>query len=137
MRAARTAWTVAGTRMLYFAVAGAVAAVGIIIMALVSANRTVRIQAWLGNCDFATDPCYQPQHGLYALASGGWWGLGLGQSRQKWSYIPEAENDFIFTILGEELALGLDHLHQLVLGLLAGQSETVCVGSTQQERGMR
>jgi cell division protein FtsW len=107
----------AGTRMLYFAVAGAVAAVGVIIMALVSGNRTVRIQAWLGNCDFATDPCYQPQHGLYALASGGWWGLGLGQSRQKWSYIPEAENDFIFTILGEELGL-VGAL--LVIALFAG-----------------
>jgi cell division protein FtsW len=107
----------AGTRLLYFAVAGAVAAVGVVIMALVSANRTVRIQAWLGNCDFATDPCYQPQHGLYALASGGWWGLGLGQSRQKWSYIPEAENDFIFTILGEELGL-VGAL--LVLALFAG-----------------
>ncbi|MDI3331785.1 MAG: putative lipid II flippase FtsW [Micrococcus sp.] len=107
----------AGTRLLYFAVAGAVAAVGVIIMALVSSNRTVRIQAWLGNCDFATDPCYQPQHGLYALASGGWWGLGLGQSRQKWSYIPEAENDFIFTILGEELGL-VGAL--LVLALFAG-----------------
>ncbi|WP_305764213.1 putative lipid II flippase FtsW [Citricoccus sp. SGAir0253] len=95
----------AGTRLLYFAVAGAVALLAAVVMALVSANRTVRIQAWLGNCDFATDPCYQPQHGLYALASGGWWGLGLGQSRQKWSYIPEAENDFIFTILGEELGL--------------------------------
>jgi cell division protein FtsW len=107
----------AGTRLFYFAVAGAVAAVGVIIMALVSANRTVRIQAWLGNCEFATDPCYQPQHGLYALASGGWWGLGLGQSRQKWSYIPEAENDFIFTILGEELGL-VGAL--LVIGLFAG-----------------
>ncbi len=107
----------AGTRLLYFAVAGAVAAVAVIIMALVSANRTVRIQAWLGNCDFATDPCYQPQHGLYALASGGWWGLGLGQSRQKWSYIPEAENDFIFTILGEELGL-VGAL--LVIALFAG-----------------
>ena len=107
----------AGTRLLYFGVAGAVAAVGAIVMALFSANRAVRIQAWLGNCDFATDPCYQPQHGLYALASGGWWGLGLGQSRQKWSYIPEAENDFIFTILGEELGL-VGAL--LVIGLFAG-----------------
>jgi cell division protein FtsW len=107
----------AGTRLFYFMVAGALAAVAAIIMALVSANRTVRIQAWLGNCDFATDPCYQPQHGLYALASGGWWGLGLGQSRQKWSYIPEAENDFIFTILGEELGL-VGAL--LVIALFAG-----------------
>ncbi len=108
----------AGTRLTYFAVAGGVAAVGAVILALASGNRSSRIQAWLGqNCDHYTDPCYQSDHGMYALASGGWWGVGLGQSRQKWSYIPEAENDFIFTILGEELGL-VGAL--LVLALFAG-----------------
>ena len=96
----------AGTRLTYFAIAGGVAAVGAVVLALASGNRSTRIQAWLGqNCDHYTDPCYQSDHGMFALASGGWWGVGLGQSRQKWSYIPEAENDFIFTILGEELGL--------------------------------
>src|SRR6185312_11913917 len=47
----------------------------------------------------------QAQQGLFALASGGWFGVGLGQSRQKWSHIPEAQNDFIFAVLGEELGL--------------------------------
>jgi cell division protein FtsW len=42
---------------------------------------------------------------LYGLASGGWFGVGLGQSRQKYSWIPEAHNDFIFAIIGEELGL--------------------------------
>ncbi|NUL48025.1 putative lipid II flippase FtsW [Cellulosimicrobium funkei] len=107
----------AGTKLRYFLVAGGVGALAAVILALTSANRAVRIQAWLGECGFPTDPCYQPQHGMYALASGGWWGVGLGQSRQKWSYIPEAENDFIFTILGEELGL-VGTL--LVVGLFAG-----------------
>jgi cell division protein FtsW len=40
---------------------------------------------------------------MAALASGSWWGEGLGQSRQKYNYLPEAHNDFIFAILGEEL----------------------------------
>jgi cell division protein FtsW len=44
-------------------------------------------------------------HALWALASGGWWGLGLGESRQKWFWLPEAHNDFIFAIIGEELGL--------------------------------
>src|SRR5699024_2853699 len=51
------------------------------------------------------DPCYQYEQGIFALASGGWFGVGLGQSRQKWSYIPEAGNDLIFSVLGEELGL--------------------------------
>jgi cell division protein FtsW len=46
---------------------------------------------------------YQAIQSLYALGSGGFFGLGLGQSRQKWLYIPEAQNDFIFAIIGEEL----------------------------------
>lgn len=95
-----------GVRLKLFAVAGVIGAIGAILMVLVSGNRMTRIYAWLGlNCD--TDPaaCYQSTQGLYALASGGWWGVGLGQSRQKWNYIPEASNDFIFTILGEELGL--------------------------------
>ncbi|WP_313823552.1 putative lipid II flippase FtsW [Citricoccus sp.] len=107
----------AGTKLRYFLMAGGIGALGAVIMALTSANRAVRIQAWLGNCEFPTEPCYQPDHGMYALASGGWWGVGLGQSRQKWSYIPEAENDFIFTILGEELGLAGT---LLVIGLFAG-----------------
>lgn len=46
---------------------------------------------------------YQAIQSLYALGSGGLFGTGLGQSRQKWLYIPEAQNDFIFAIIGEEL----------------------------------
>ena len=48
---------------------------------------------------------WQPAHGLYALASGGWFGEGLGASRQKWGDLPEAHTDFIFAVLGEELGL--------------------------------
>ena len=73
-------------------------------MALTSANRMGRIQTWLGGC---TDPdkCFQTIHGQYALADGGWWGVGLGASREKWSWLPAAHNDFIFAIIGEELGL--------------------------------
>ncbi|WP_449372494.1 putative lipid II flippase FtsW [Arthrobacter psychrolactophilus] len=82
--------------------AGAVAAV---ILAAVSGNRTARLSGWLGNCNDTDGLCDQAQNGLYALASGGWFGVGLGQSRQKWSWIPEAHNDFIFAIIGEEFGL--------------------------------
>nr|WP_210768575.1 putative lipid II flippase FtsW [Arthrobacter sp. E3] len=79
--------------------------VSAIVMAAISGNRTARLSGWLGNCNDGQGLCDQAQNGLYALASGGWFGVGLGQSRQKWSWIPEAHNDFIFAIIGEELGL--------------------------------
>ncbi|MFQ4150436.1 putative lipid II flippase FtsW [Arthrobacter sp. LAPM80] len=76
-----------------------------LVLAVFSGNRTARLSGWMGNCNDGLGLCDQAQNGLYALASGGWFGVGLGQSRQKWSWIPEAHNDFIFAILGEELGL--------------------------------
>ena len=96
-----------GVRKKVFGVAGILAAVGALILALTSGNRVSRISSWLGagSADDSQGVGYQALHGQYALASGGWFGVGLGQSRQKWNWIPEAHNDFIFTILGEELGL--------------------------------
>lgn len=94
-----------GMRTIYLLGTAAAGLVLVVIATLTSSNRMLRIDAWLGNCDHPTDPCYQYEQGIFALASGGWFGVGLGQSRQKWSYIPEAGNDFIFTVLGEELGL--------------------------------
>ena len=51
------------------------------------------------------DDCWQIEHGWEALASGGVFGVGLGNSTAKWSWLPEADNDFIFAIIGEELGL--------------------------------
>ena len=48
---------------------------------------------------------YQTRNSLYAIGSGGIWGLGLGQSRQKYMYIPEVQNDFVFAVVCEELGL--------------------------------
>ncbi|WP_406830338.1 putative lipid II flippase FtsW [Pedococcus sp. KACC 23699] len=76
-----------------------------VLMTVTSSNRLGRFDVWLGK---DTDPygaARQPLHGRYALADGGWWGVGLGASREKWSWLPEAHNDFIFAILGEELGL--------------------------------
>ncbi|WP_144792805.1 putative lipid II flippase FtsW [Kocuria palustris] len=79
-------------------------------------HRIGRVQSWLtGDCDPSAG-CYQAMHGLSALATGGWWGVGLGQSRSKYNYVPEAHNDFIFAIIGEELGL-LGTV--LILGLFA------------------
>ena len=53
-------------------------------------HRMERVTSWLtGDCDPSAG-CYQAMHGLSALATGGWWGVGLGQSRSKYNYVPEA-----------------------------------------------
>ncbi|MFA3874403.1 putative lipid II flippase FtsW [Streptomyces sp. MMCC 100] len=70
-----------------------------------SPNRMARL-----NCLGATDPgpgdsCWQAVHGIYALASGGLFGSGLGASVEKWGQLPEAHTDFIFAVTGEELGL--------------------------------
>ncbi|MGX0887073.1 cell division protein FtsW [Kocuria rhizophila] len=86
--------------------AGSVLAVGGgLVLIAIAPHRLDRITGWLfGDCG-ATDACWQAQQGLNALATGGWWGVGLGQSRLKYNYVPEAHNDYIFSIIGEELGL--------------------------------
>ncbi|WP_299164982.1 putative lipid II flippase FtsW [uncultured Arthrobacter sp.] len=96
----------AGAPIKMFTVVGLLGIAGAFGAILLNSTRSTRIQAWLRlNCDSATDPCFQTNQGLFALASGGWWGVGIGQSRQKWNWIPEAHNDFIFAIIGEEFGL--------------------------------
>ena len=58
---------------------------------------------WLHPEDYASGDGYQTIQALYAIGSGGLFGVGLGQSRQKYLYIPEPHNDFIFAVLAEEL----------------------------------
>ncbi|PNI08035.1 putative lipid II flippase FtsW [Arthrobacter sp. AFG7.2] len=97
----------AGAPLYLFGVAGLVAVAGTAVMAVTSSNRMCRITSWWTgqSCADGVDANYQATNGLYGLASGGWFGVGLGQSRQKYSWIPEAHNDFIFAIIGEELGL--------------------------------
>ncbi len=91
-------------------IASAIIAIGAIGYAFASTSdsRTDRINAWLQGCsnesDFAKD-CWQTVHGWWAMASGGIFGSGLGASRAKWNWLPEADNDFIFAIIGDELGL--------------------------------
>ncbi|MCC8029108.1 MAG: putative lipid II flippase FtsW [Lachnospiraceae bacterium] len=79
-----------------------VAAAGIFI--LTQSYRSGRIMAWLHPEEYP-DEAYQTLQGLYAIGSGGLFGKGLGASIQKLSYVPEAQNDFIFSIICEELGL--------------------------------
>jgi cell division protein FtsW len=75
-------------------------------MAILSPNRMARIMSFLNeNCTDYTNACWQPLHGKWALANGGIFGVGLGQSKAKWSWLPAADNDYIFAIIGEELGM--------------------------------
>lgn len=65
--------------------------------------RVGRVETWLHTEEYAQNKGYQTMQGLYAIGSGGPFGVGLGNSTQKYSYVPAAHNDFIFAILVEEL----------------------------------
>jgi cell division protein FtsW len=67
--------------------------------------RRARVLAFLDPWADPLNTGYQTIQSLMAMGSGGWFGLGLGASRQKWSYIPNAHTDFIYAILGEEMGL--------------------------------
>ncbi|MGP5394831.1 putative lipid II flippase FtsW [Arthrobacter rhombi] len=97
--------------------------------ALLSPNRLMRLLSW-ANCAEGAELCRQGLQGQYALASGGWWGVGLGQSRQKWHWIPEGHTDFIFAILGEELGLLGSLAVLLLFGVLAVAIHKVSLRTT-------
>ncbi len=96
-----------GTRLIWFGISAAVGAAGAL-SALVMVKKLVpyaagRIQTWLNPWADASDAGHQTVQGLLAIGSGGFWGVGLGNSRQKHLYVPEPQNDFIFSIIAEEL----------------------------------
>ena len=108
----------AGVPLRIFAVAGAAAGAGVVALVASSENRMTRIFSMFSDSCDVTAECYQTLHGQWGLATGGWWGVGLGASREKWSYLPEAHNDFIFAIIGEELGLVGTLLVLALFGLL-------------------
>ncbi|WP_448071706.1 peptidoglycan glycosyltransferase FtsW [Georgenia yuyongxinii] len=111
------AYFVAGLPLRWFGVAGVLGAGATAFFVALSDSRVARVMSFLGATE--ADPTgvgFQTRHGLWGLGTGGVSGIGLGASREKWSYLPEAQNDFIFAILGEELGL-LGTL--VVLGLFA------------------
>ncbi|MFT8592222.1 MAG: putative peptidoglycan glycosyltransferase FtsW [Bifidobacterium sp.] len=100
------AFLVGGFSMWLLFSMSALAAVGIVfVFVFGSTNRMNRILAAYLPCNAESSQgvCYQSIHSMYAMASGGLTGVGLGNSREKWNYLPEAHNDFIFAVIGEEL----------------------------------
>ncbi|MGP4042712.1 putative lipid II flippase FtsW [Streptomyces sp. 2A115] len=97
-------WLAGAPTRLFAGVLAIAATIGVLLIKT-SPNRMARL-----SCIGATEPgpgdsCWQAVHGIYALASGGLFGSGLGASVEKWGQLPEAHTDFIFAVTGEELGL--------------------------------
>ncbi|MER3386761.1 MAG: putative lipid II flippase FtsW [Microcella pacifica] len=97
----------AGAPLRRLAAMAGVVAVGGVLFALSSSSRSSRIDVWLNGCrpEDYEGSCWQVVHGTWALGSGGVFGVGLGNSAAKWSWLPHAETDFIFAVIGEELGM--------------------------------
>jgi cell division protein FtsW len=98
---------VSGLRLGIFGIALSVGLLGLASAILIEPYRVERLMVFLN--PFAEDQYklygWQPAHSLLGLASGGFFGVGLGASRQKWGNLAEAHTDFIFSVIGEELGL--------------------------------
>ena len=96
---------VAGAPIFYVVPLVVVGAGTAVVAALSEDYRRARILAFLDPWKDPLNTGYQTIQSLIALGSGGWLGVGLGASRQKWMYIPNAHTDFIYAILGEEMGV--------------------------------
>lgn len=115
-----------GHRVILLGVAGAIAAVA---LALVADYRMDRIAGFLDPWSNASAEGYQLIQGYYALGDGGIFGVGLGASRARWFYLPNAHTDFIFAIIGEELGLVGATAIVIAYLLLAGSGFRIAVRS--------
>ena len=97
-------WVVGAPMRLFVAMMSAVVA-GVSYLAISEPYRLQRLLNFGHPFKDCLNTGWQACQGIYGLGAGGWWGVGLGSSRQKWGYLPEAHTDFIFAIIGEELGL--------------------------------
>jgi cell division protein FtsW len=95
----------AGAPLRVFAGFAAVGAVAVWVLSLAAPYRMERILSWLDPGSDRLGFGWQVTQGQYALGTGGFWGVGLGASREKWGTLPEAHTDFIYPVIGEELGL--------------------------------
>ena len=113
-------WT-AGSPVSVFTAIGILVGAGGGLLAVTEPYRLARLTGFTNPCAVAKaqDLGYQACQGLFALSSGGWFGLGLGASREKFGYLPNQYTDYIFAIIGEELGL-LGTMTVLVLFAVLG-----------------
>ena len=92
-----------GARLVWFVAAGLISGGAIAVLLTMFPYASTRIMTWRDPFSSTSDEGYQIVQSLYTIGSGGLSGLGIGQSRQKYLYLPEEHNDFIFSVVCEEL----------------------------------
>lgn len=98
----------AGVRIWVFALMFVVGVAGILALIMLpwASYRIDRLTVFVDPSQASrTSEAYQYFHGLYAIANGGWFGVGLGEGRMKWGWLPNGHNDFIFAVIAEELGV--------------------------------
>lgn len=96
------AFMISGFPLKWMAAGAGVLAALVGVLVISSPNRLNRVLAAYQPCTDLQGVCFQSTHAKYALAEGGLLGVGLGNSREKWNYLPAAHTDFIYAIIGEE-----------------------------------
>lgn len=96
---------VAGAKLSHFLIIGIPAVIAVALAIFTSPYRLARVVSFLDPFADKQGDGYQVVQSLYAIGSGGIFGVGLGQSRQKYQSLPEPQNDFVFSVLAEELGL--------------------------------
>jgi cell division protein FtsW len=117
-----------GTRFVYLFVSLGMAVGGALALVLTTGYRARRLMAFLDPFQDANNTGYQLVQSLYALGLGGFSGVGVGASRQKMFYLPEAHNDFIIAVLGEEMGFIGITLVMLLFALLFWRCYRVIMG---------
>ena len=94
-----------GVKLRLFIIPVILGVLSVLALALTSEDRMRRITAVCSDMSDYEKNCYQSIHGMWGMATGGIFGVGLGNSQEKYGWLPAAGNDFIFAIVGEELGL--------------------------------
>lgn len=95
----------AGARLWHILLMGMPAVIGLVYLVIQRPNRVQRLLTFMNPEADPQGAGYQPVQSLLTIASGGWWGRGLGAGVQKYGYLPEGRTDFIFSVICEELGI--------------------------------
>ncbi len=120
---------VSGARIMHFAFLGMLGVVGFVGLIVSAPYRIKRITSYLDPWSDPLGTGFQIIQSLYAIGPGGLFGLGLGQSRQKFFYLPEPQTDFIFAILSEELGFIGGTFVLLLFSLLLWRGIRIALGA--------